>query len=198
MNKPDGAVHPKRLYYWKLVTSQPFDIGILGIIVLNIVQMGIMFENEPPVYTYLLDLSNYVFTLIFTAEAYFKLRAFSYRYFETTWNKFDFFIVITSLMDIVLGFTSNEGETNPILSLGPQVARLLRVLRVTRVVRLAKRNQGLQALMSTITLSVGPLMNVFLLLLLALFIFAILAVFFFAEVSSGEFLGEYRNYGTFG
>jgi len=74
----------------------------------------------------------------------------------------------------------------------------LRVLRVTRVVRLAKRNQGLQALMSTITLSVGPLMNVFLLLLLALFIFARLAVFFFAEVRSGEFLGEYRNYETFG
>lgn len=51
--------------------------------------------------------------------------------------------------------------------------------------------------MSTITLSVGPLMNVFLLLLLALFIFAILAVFFFAEVRSGQFLGEYRNYENF-
>jgi len=43
-------------------------------------------------------------------EAYFKLRAFSYRYFETAWNKFDFFIVVTSLMDIIIGFTSNEGE----------------------------------------------------------------------------------------
>jgi len=21
MNKPDGTVHPKRLYYWKIVTS---------------------------------------------------------------------------------------------------------------------------------------------------------------------------------
>jgi len=99
-----------------------------------------MFENEPPLYTLLLDYSNYVFTFIFTCEAYFKLRAFSYRYFETAWNKFDFFIVITSLMDIIIGFTSNDGEENPILSLGPQVARLLRVLRVTRVVRLAKRN----------------------------------------------------------
>lgn len=79
-------------------------------IVLNIVQMGIMFENEPVLYTQLLDYSNYIFTFIFTMEAYFKLRAFSYRYFETAWNKFDFFIVVTSLMDIIIGFTSNEGE----------------------------------------------------------------------------------------
>jgi hypothetical protein len=47
MNKPDGTIHPKRLYYWKIVTSMPFDLGILAIIVLNIVQMGISFENQP-------------------------------------------------------------------------------------------------------------------------------------------------------
>lgn len=196
MNKPDGHVHPKRLYYWKIVTSMPFDVGILGVIVLNIMQMGIMFENQPPMYTKLLDYSNYVFTIIFTAEAYLKLRAFSYRYFETSWNKFDFFIVVTSLLDIV--FSNLGSETNEVLSLAPQVARLLRVLRVTRVVRLAKKKQGLQALMSTITLSVGPLTNVFLLLMLALFIFSILAVFFFSEVKSGNFMGPYRNYEDFG
>lgn len=139
-----------------------------------------------------------MFTLIFTAEAYLKLRAFSYRYFETTWNKFDFFIVVTSLIDIAIEFASAGQEQNEALSVGPQVARLLRVLRVTRVVRLAKRQKGLQALMSTITLSVGALMNVFLLLLLVLFIFSILAVFFFSGVKQGEFINEYRNYEDFG
>lgn len=72
------------------------------------------------------------------------------------------------------------------------------MLRVTRVVRLAKKKQGLQALMSTITLSVGPLSNVFLLLMLALFIFSILAIFFFAPVRTGVFLGPYRNFEDFG
>lgn len=126
------------------------------------------------------------------------MRAFSYRYFETTWNKFDFFIVVTSLIDIAIEFASAGQEQNEALSVGPQVARLLRVLRVTRVVRLAKRQKGLQALMSTITLSVGALMNVFLLLLLVLFIFSILAVFFFSGVKQGEFINEYRNYEDFG
>jgi hypothetical protein len=198
MNKPDGSVHPKRLYYWKIVTSNWFDLTIMAIIVLNIVQMGMMFENEPPLYTLLIDYSNYVFTLIFTVEAYLKLRAFSYRYFETTWNKFDFFIVVTSLMDIAIELSSKGQKQNEILSVGPQVARLLRVLRVARVARLAKRNQGLQALMSTIFLSVGALMNVFALLMLVLFIFSILAVFFFSGVKEGEFIGAYRNYEDFG
>lgn len=37
MNKPDGAIHPKRLYYWNIVSSNAFEVGILMIIVLNIV-----------------------------------------------------------------------------------------------------------------------------------------------------------------
>ena len=129
-------------------------------------------------------------------EMYLKMRAFSYRYFETTWNKFDFFIVMSSLIDMVLSLTPSSG--NSALSVGPQIARILRVLRVTRVIRLANKNKGLQALMATITLSTGPLMNVFGLLMLVMFIFSILAVFFFGEVREGRFINEYRNYNDFG
>lgn len=45
MNKPDAIAHPKRLYYWKIVTSLPFEIFILAVIVLNIIQMGISYET---------------------------------------------------------------------------------------------------------------------------------------------------------
>lgn len=48
--------------------------------------------------------------------------------------------------------------------------------------------------MSTITLSVGPLANVFLLLFLTLFIFSILAMFFFRDITSGFIINDYRNY----
>jgi hypothetical protein len=41
------------------------------------------------------------------------------------------------------------------------------------------------ALMQTITMSIGPLMNVFLLLMLVLFIFSVLAVFFFGSITEG-------------
>jgi len=45
MNKPNPHQHPRRYKAWKLVNSVPFDVGIMAIIVLNIVQMGIVFEN---------------------------------------------------------------------------------------------------------------------------------------------------------
>jgi len=35
--------------------------------------MGITFENEPPEYTYLLDLSNYFFTAVFFIEMVLKM-----------------------------------------------------------------------------------------------------------------------------
>jgi len=99
------------------VNSIPFDIGIMVVIVLNIVQMGMSYENEPILYTWLIDLSNYFFTAIFLIEMILKMRAYSWRYFETTWNKFDFFIVMASLLDMLLAWTPTEG--NEALSVGP-------------------------------------------------------------------------------
>lgn len=37
MNKPDHLLHPQRFKYWRIVTSKPFEIIILAVIVLNIV-----------------------------------------------------------------------------------------------------------------------------------------------------------------
>jgi hypothetical protein len=117
MNKPDKVLHPKRFKYWKIVTSTPFDLFIMAVIVLNIVQMGINFENAPLLYVQLLGISDYFFTVIFVVEAYLKLRAYSFRYFDTLSNKFDAFIVVSSLIDIMMGFMSKEASES--FSLGP-------------------------------------------------------------------------------
>ena len=121
--------------------------------------------------------------MAFFIEMALKMQAYSWRYFETNWNRFDCSIVVTSFIDIALEFSPTQSEG--VLSTGPQIARILRVLRVTRLIKLVGKNPGLQALMATITLSVGALANVFLLLLLVLFIFSILAWFFFGSLTSG-------------
>lgn len=99
------------------------------------------FENEPPLYTQMMKIANYIFTVIFIWEMVMKMQAYSYRYFETTWNKFDFFIVMASIVDVALEFTPTTG--NDAFRVLPQVARILRVLRVTRIVKLAGKNEGL-------------------------------------------------------
>ena len=42
------------------------------------------------------------FTIIFIIEAVLKLIAYGKSYFENSWNKFDFFVVSSSILDIVM------------------------------------------------------------------------------------------------
>jgi len=123
-----------------------------------------------------LRMTNYVFTFVFFTEAVLKLLVYRQSYFQTAWNKFDFFVVCASLFDLGLEFVDTESMKD--LPIG-NVAKVLRVLRVTRVLRLAQSSKELQALIQTITMSFGALVNVFMLLLLILFMFAVLGVFFF-------------------
>lgn len=99
-----------------------------------------------------MEMTNFVFTAIFIAEAILKLFAFGWSYFGTSWNKFDFFVVISSILDISLTFYQDaEGGANQggqerqqsALSVAPQLARVLRVLRVSRVLRIAGHYKGL-------------------------------------------------------
>ena len=49
-----------------------------------------------------MDVTNYIFTTIFIIEASLKIFVFGWAYFKTSWNKFDFFVVISSILDIIL------------------------------------------------------------------------------------------------
>ena len=74
----------------------------MATIVANIVQMAVSFQGEPQWYTDVLSYINYVFTVIFLGEAILKIIAYGWSYFGTTWNKFDFFVVCASLLDIMM------------------------------------------------------------------------------------------------
>ena len=57
------------------------------------------YYNEPALYAKILQIINYVFVAVFTIEAIFKLIAFGHKfYFLENWNKFDFIIVVLSLI----------------------------------------------------------------------------------------------------
>jgi len=179
-----------------IVTSTAFDVFIMICIVLNMVQMGLTYEGESAEYTLTLLVINYIFTTIFLIEAIMKLIAFRRSYFHSSWNVFDFIVVIGSLVDIVL--TNMNTTQLSFLRVGPQLVRVLRVLRVSRLLRLINKYPGLQALIKTIMFSLPSLLSVFLLLMLIFFIFAILGVFIFNEVKSGDVIDDYVNFGNFG
>ena len=134
---------------WVLITSDPFDIAIMCCIVLNMFQMALDHEGASPGMLMFLKITNYIFTAVFFVEAVLKMYVYRSAYFKTGWNKFDFFVVFSSLIDLALEFMlpvpegGQDDGGSQILSVGPQLARVLRVLRVSRVLRLAGKYKGL-------------------------------------------------------
>eukprot|EP01062_Namystynia_karyoxenos_P034062 TRINITY_DN249_c1_g1_i1.p1 TRINITY_DN249_c1_g1~~TRINITY_DN249_c1_g1_i1.p1 ORF type:complete len:1844 (+),score=646.81 TRINITY_DN249_c1_g1_i1:119-5533(+) len=82
------------------------------------------------------EILNYVFTMIFIAEAVFKLLALGPMYFRFNWNRFDFAIVLISVLALAV----------------PEVRGVsaVRVLRLARLFRLVAKAKGLQKLFNVI------------------------------------------------
>jgi hypothetical protein len=51
---------------------------------------------------FFLELLNYIFSIIFFIEAVLKLIAYGDTYFQNAWNRFDFFVVVSSILDILM------------------------------------------------------------------------------------------------
>jgi hypothetical protein len=64
--------------------------------------MALQYENMPEGFKNALDIANYFFSAVFLLEAILKLVAFGWTYFDTPFNKFDFFVVSSSILDVLL------------------------------------------------------------------------------------------------
>ena len=91
------------LLIYRFVTHPKFDPFILLCIMINIVLMALVYEGASESYLAALYVLNLVFTTIFIIECILKLLGFGLNgYFFSTWNKFDFFVVTCSLLDLYL------------------------------------------------------------------------------------------------
>ena len=170
-----------QLKFYEIINNKYFEIFIICCIIINIIQMGLIYEGASKNYLEALEVFNLIFTIIFIIEAILKILALGLRtYFHSSWNKFDFFVVLTSLVDIILNFIGKEFLY--ILRIGPQLARIFRVLRVSRLVKLIKRFQGIHKIIGSLIFALPSLINVGALLFLLFFIYAVLGVFIFSEV----------------
>ena len=64
--------------------------------------MALVYEGASETWETVLDKINYFFTVVFIGEAGLKLIAYGNSYFNTAWNKFDFVIVTSSILDILI------------------------------------------------------------------------------------------------
>jgi len=78
---------------------------------------------------------------VFFIEACCKIVALGDTYLKLGWNKFDFFVVVSSIFDLLL--ETLDTKSMEFLTVAPQLARVMRVLRVTRIIKLAGKQEGL-------------------------------------------------------
>ena len=188
-------------YNWRkpihnFVTSTKFEVFISIIILLNMIQMAMLYNDASAKYLLGLDIINYIFTGIFTIEVCLKLIGFADNFWGDNWNIFDLLVVACSYVDII--FSSLTTDSLRFLRIGPQLVRVLRILRVARLLRLVKKYKRLQDIMEIIQLCLPSMMNVFSLLFLVFFIYAVLGCSFFAGREPGEFVSDWYNFNDFG
>lgn len=118
------------------------------------------------------DTINSVFTIIFTAEAVFKLIGLGVRsYLADKFNIFDCIIVIISVVDMILASMGTEG--------GGAAFAALRAFRMFRILKIF-RSGDLRTLLDSIAFTVVTIKDYAILLALFIYVFALLGASFFA------------------
>lgn len=87
-------------------------------IVLNVLQMAIIYDEASTTYVFALENINIFFTGVFLIECLIKqIGLGTTQYFHSKWNRFDFFVVVCSLIDIVMTYFFSSAIK--ILRVGP-------------------------------------------------------------------------------
>ncbi|XP_069510999.1 voltage-dependent T-type calcium channel subunit alpha-1G isoform X3 [Ambystoma mexicanum] len=174
----------------KIIAHKMFDHIVLVIIFLNCITIAMERPKIEPhsAERIFLNLSNYVFTVIFLAEMTVKVVALGLcfgekSYLKSSWNLLDGMLVLISVIDILVSMVSDSGTK--ILGM----LRVLRLLRTLRPLRVISRAQGLKLVVETLMSSLKPIGNIVVICCAFFIIFGILGV----QLFKGKFfycLGE--------
>uniref|UniRef100_A0A1I8IQR8 Voltage-dependent L-type calcium channel subunit alpha n=1 Tax=Macrostomum lignano TaxID=282301 RepID=A0A1I8IQR8_9PLAT len=152
----------------RCVKSQAAYWIIIVLVFCNTVVLATQYYNQPRWLENLQNKANYVFVAMFTFEMLLKMYSLGIRsYYSFLFNKFDFFVVVASLSEVLLT------ETNLMPNLGISVLRCARLLRVFKVTRYWS---SLRNLVASLLASMKSIASLLLLLFLFIVIFALLGM----------------------
>jgi len=178
---------------YDLVTSVYFERAIMATIILNTLIMALtIFPAPTEEWKAFQSYANYVFVVIYTVEAILKLIALRCNYWLDSWNRFDFFCVVATLVGIVLSLPGINIDVRAATS-------VIRILRVARLFRLLRFLRELNRLFMCLISSIPKLYNVMMILGLFLILFSILGMSLFGTAKYPEdgTLDVHGNFQTF-
>ncbi|XP_071318079.1 voltage-dependent T-type calcium channel subunit alpha-1G [Trachinotus anak] len=169
-----GKTSAKVVHFWrlvcdtfrKIVDSKYFGRGIMIAILINTLSMGIEYHEQPDELTNALEISNIVFTSLFSLEMLLKVLVYGpFGYIKNPYNIFDGIIVVISVWEIV-------GQQGGGLS-------VLRTFRLMRVLKLVRFMPALQRQLVVLMKTMDNVATFCMLLMLFIFIFSILGMHLF-------------------
>mmetsp|Transcript_19618 Transcript_19618/g.30229 ORF Transcript_19618/g.30229 Transcript_19618/m.30229 type:complete len:397 (+) Transcript_19618:3926-5116(+) len=187
---PVEPINCFRLQCFKIVQSQAFEYVVMSAIVINTFFLCIDYYGKSEELERVLNNSNFSFVVFFTLEMILKITAYGFEYYwYVNWNKFDFIIVIMSLVAL----DENLLEK---LNFNPTA---LRIIRVSRLLRMVKTSEGLRTLLKTLFMSLSNIINTAALLTLILFTFGVAGMSLFGQIPQDdtEFLDHNVNFKSF-
>jgi hypothetical protein len=170
-----------RLPFFKIVTSDLFDLIIMLVIVLNTLLMAVStWSPEDPTWSPIalyqtLRLANICFCLMYVTEMLLKWAGLGFKqYYKDPWNTFDCILVAVSVFDIVTLEVASAANSKSVIPFPPALLRVLRLFRVVRILRILRTAKQLRTIITTIRISIPQLRNISVLLTLLLYIFAVI------------------------
>lgn len=189
IKRPSGRVRQLCYDFIMPGINPKFDQCILLCIVLNSICMAVTEFGDSDDKSMVLEALNRVFAAIFAAEAITKLIALRARYFDDGWNKFDFGIVVGTIIGQIIGFfTSSIGV----------ITFTINLFRICRLLRLIKSIKKLRLLFNTLLTSIPSMANIGALLFLLFFIYAACGVQLFSMMALNDDMNEQANFQSFG
>uniref|UniRef100_A0A336M534 Voltage-dependent L-type calcium channel subunit alpha n=1 Tax=Culicoides sonorensis TaxID=179676 RepID=A0A336M534_CULSO len=159
----------------RAVKSQAFYWLIIVLVFLNTGVLATEHYQQPPWLDDFQEYTNMFFVALFTMEMILKMYSLGFQgYFVSLFNRFDCFVVIGSIGEMVLT------HTKVMPPLGVSVLRCVRLLRVFKV---TKYWRSLSNLVASLLNSIQSIASLLLLLFLFIVIFALLGM----QVFGGKF-----------
>ncbi|XP_067122781.1 muscle calcium channel subunit alpha-1-like isoform X2 [Centruroides vittatus] len=159
----------------KAVKSQAFYWIVIILVFMNTLTLASEHYGQPLWLDHFQEVANMFFVILFALEMILKLYSLGFQgYFVSLFNRFDCFVVISSILESVLTYT----DIMP--PLGVSVLRCVRLLRIFKV---TKYWASLRNLVASLINSMRSIASLLLLLFLFIVIFALLGM----QVFGGKF-----------
>eukprot|EP01046_Picozoa_sp_COSAG06_P000706 COSAG06_NODE_20_length_33882_cov_18.856969_18_plen_2148_part_00 len=170
---------------WDLAEDKRMEAVWTSAIVFNITLLAVDHYPASDFVLSLLEMSNLVCLLVFTAELVIKVGAYSlFGYLQEGWHQIDMLVVVGSWSTRILGVKSGVG--------------VLRAFRTVRLVLLVKRLPTLMALMNTVVACVGPAADIAAMSLLVFYLYGIVGMKVFGDAPTDmRYYNEENNFTSF-